>query len=88
MKKDDIDDTVVVLDYPDNWVEFFEQDGHPALRVLPPFAGKRLMMTEHYRHRMVDNLRASAPDLHSGGNAEWVVRLTIDALGVEVIPDA
>jgi hypothetical protein len=36
MKKDHINDAVVVLDYPDNWVEFFEQDGHPALRVLPP----------------------------------------------------
>jgi hypothetical protein len=41
MKKDDIDETVVVLDYPDNWVEFFEQDGHPALRVLPRKPGRR-----------------------------------------------
>ena len=88
MKKEHIDERVVVLDDPDNWVEFFEEDGHPALRVLPEFVGKRLMMTEHYRRRMVDSLRANDPDPDSRKNAEWVVRMTIDALGVQVIPDA
>jgi len=57
------------------------------VRVLPEFVGERLIMTEHYRHKMIDNLRTTAPDPDSRKNPEWVVRLTIDALGVKVIPD-
>jgi len=83
-----IDERVVVLDDPDNWIEFFEQDGYPALRVLPPFAGKRLVMTEHYRQKMIDDLRVNAPYPDGRKNAEWVVRLMIDALDIKVIPDA
>lgn len=30
-----------MLDDPNDWIEFYEHDRHPALRVLPPYAWKK-----------------------------------------------
>jgi hypothetical protein len=88
MKEIQIDERTVVLDDPDDWLEFVEQEGIPTLRVSPKFAGKRLIMTERIRQKMIDGLRRDSPDEASRTHAETMMSATIAALGVEVIADA
>lgn len=88
MTKEQIDDTTVVLDDPDDWLECVDHDGIPALRVTAKFAGKRLIMTERIRQKTIDDLRRDGPNEASRVQAETMMSATIAALGVEVIADA
>jgi hypothetical protein len=88
MKEIQIDDTTVVLDDSDEWLEYLEHNGMPELRVSDKFAGKRLIMTERIRQKMIDGLRRDVTDEASRAHAEAMMSATIAAFGVEVIADA
>jgi hypothetical protein len=87
MKKDQTGETVVLHDQ-DEWLEFVENEGGAALQVAAEFAGKRLIMTERIKQRMIDGLRADGSDDLSRVQLEEMMSETLAEFGVEVIADA